>query len=189
MKYRSPVLFRNSGSLIVLIIGLLFHPALQAQNQIQGSVFGNGCAVLSGTSYNIAGTVGQTLCGEMGSSTNLNSVGFWYFVLYRTATAVEAPQVHLPEAYRLHQSYPNPFNPVCVIEYAVPEPSEVTLAVYNVMGKESATLFHGVNVPGIHKVFFRPEQFPSGLYFYRMMAKSLTTGKTFSEVKKATYVK
>jgi hypothetical protein len=91
--------------------------------------------------------------------------------------------------YALGQNYPNPFNPVCTIDYTVPEPSDVTVAVYDIMGREAAVLFRGTNAPGVYDVQFQPGQLPSGVYFYRMTAKSLVTGKTFSEMKKATYVK
>jgi hypothetical protein len=76
-----------------------------------------------------------------------------------------------------------------VIGYALPEISEVTVFVYDMMGREVARLFQGQDAPGVHKVFFKPERHSSGVYFYRMTAKSLRTGKTFSEVKKAMYVK
>lgn len=163
--------------------------AAQSQYQVSNGVFGNGGAVLSGIGYHLAGTLGQTLCGEMSSSTNTMGVGFWYMQHTLITSIVEKPEGQLPESYGLHQSYPNPFNPVCVIEYAVPEPSEVTILVYDMMGREAATLFRGVDAPGFHKVLFQPERLPSGLYFYRMTAKSLKTGKTYGEVKKATYVR
>jgi hypothetical protein len=162
---------------------------VQAQYQIPVSVFGNGGAVLSDTSCNITGTVGQTLCGEMFSSNYVKNVGFWYLVQYHSTNSVEETQAQLPKVYHLHQNYPNPFNPVCMIEYAVPELSEVTIIVYDIMGREAVELFRGDDAPGFHQVLFQPEQLSSGLYFYRMTAKSLKTGKNYSEVKKALYVK
>ena len=179
MKYMSVILF-------VLICGLL---PLQAQYRIPVSVFGNGGAVLSSDSLLTQGTLGQTLCGEADSPTDKNGVGFWYSQHYFVTTAVDGPHDQLPEIYSLHQNYPNPFNPVSTIEYTLPEISEVTITVYDIMGREIVTLLRGVNIPGLHKVHFQPEQFPSGLYFYRMAAKSLKSGKTFNQVKKAMYIK
>lgn len=106
-----------------------------------------------------------------------------------TAVDENSAQMQIPERFALGQSYPNPFNPSCMIEYSVPEISKVSVKVYDIMGREITTLFQGINVPGSHKVVFQPDQLPAGLYFYQMTATALKSGKTFSEVKKTMYVK
>jgi hypothetical protein len=106
-----------------------------------------------------------------------------------TAVEENSAQMLIPGRFVLGQSYPNPFNPSCMIEYSVPEVSKVSVRVYDIMGREITTLFQGINSPGIHKVVFQPDQLPAGLYFYQMIATSLKSGKTFSEVKKAMYIK
>jgi hypothetical protein len=98
-------------------------------------------------------------------------------------------KTQIPERFTLFQSYPNPFNSSCVIEYAIPEPSDVMIKVYDVRGEEATTLFCGVNATGFYKVHFQPDRLQSGLYFYRITAVSRTSGKTFTETKKTMFVK
>lgn len=77
----------------------------------------------------------------------------------------------LPEAFALDQNYPNPFNPSTTIKYAIPQQSDVTLQVYNVLGRRVATLVDGENkAPGFYKVSFNANELSSGIYFYRLEA-------------------
>lgn len=77
------------------------------------------------------------------------------------------------EVFELHQNYPNPFNPSTVIGYQLPVAGDVTLKVYDVLGREVATLVDEFKDAGYHKVEFnvaqvsRPE-LASGIYFYRL---------------------
>jgi hypothetical protein len=72
----------------------------------------------------------------------------------------------LPDKYTLFQNYPNPFNPRTVIGYSLLKNSEVTLKVYDILGKEVATLVNEKQSPGMYEVTFDGTQFPSGIYFY-----------------------
>ena len=71
--------------------------------------------------------------------------------------------------FALLQNYPNPFNPKTTIKYAVPQSGSVSLVVYDVLGKEIATLLSNEQMEiGEHEVQFDASQFPSGVYFYRL---------------------
>jgi len=72
--------------------------------------------------------------------------------------------------YALEQNYPNPFNPVTQIKYSIPEAGNVTIKVYNVLGKEVASLINEFKEAGKHKVEFSGKQFGSGIYFYTIKA-------------------
>lgn len=77
-------------------------------------------------------------------------------------------------------NYPNPFNPTTVINYQVPETGYITLKVYDVMGKEIATLVEGVKAKGDHNINFSMDQYhlASGIYFCRLSAgKNVVTTK------------
>lgn len=77
-------------------------------------------------------------------------------------------------------NYPNPFNPTTVINYQVPEAGHVTLKVYDVMGREIASLVDGVKAKGSYNVNFSMEQhhLASGIYFCRLSAgKNVVTTK------------
>lgn len=80
------------------------------------------------------------------------------------------------DSYELKQNYPNPFNPNTKITFSIPKNSFVSLKVYDILGKEVATLVNGKLTPGIYEVPFSINQFPgnqlvSGIYFYKMETK------------------
>lgn len=76
--------------------------------------------------------------------------------------------VGLPTKVDLGQNYPNPFNPTTRIDYSVPQSGYVSLKVYNLLGKEVATLVAGRQEPGTHYAYFDGQEFPTGVYFYRL---------------------
>lgn len=84
----------------------------------------------------------------------------------------------LPSAFRLHQNFPNPFNPSTLIRYQLPLTTQATLKVYNVLGQELATLVNAQMTPGSYEVIWEAPGVPSGIYFYRLQAGS------FNETKK-----
>jgi hypothetical protein len=88
--------------------------------------------------------------------------------------------------FRLEQNYPNPFNPITEIRYQISEVSFVSLRVYDVLGREVATLVNEAKMPGKYRVQWNAESVPSGVYFYRMKARPTNGGQAgnFSETKK-----
>lgn len=73
-----------------------------------------------------------------------------------------------PASFTLSQNYPNPFNSQTVISYTLPEPSHVTLSVYNLLGQKIATLVDEHQPAGEHNVSWVAHELPSGIYFYRL---------------------
>ncbi len=76
----------------------------------------------------------------------------------------------LPTEFRLEQNFPNPFNPTTTIQYSLPQRSNVTLKVYDVLGNEVATLVNEEKGRGIYSVNFDASQLASGIYFYHLQA-------------------
>jgi hypothetical protein len=68
----------------------------------------------------------------------------------------------------LYQNYPNPFNPKTSIGYQLSKYSYVVLKVYDAVGKEVKTLFHGNQEAGVHEVAFSGDGFASGAYYYAL---------------------
>jgi acetylornithine deacetylase/succinyl-diaminopimelate desuccinylase-like protein len=79
--------------------------------------------------------------------------------------------------YSLGQNYPNPFNPSTKIEYKIPEAGLVSLIVYDVLGKEVATLVNEEKAVGNHNVTFNADNLPSGVYFYTIKAEKFINTK------------
>jgi len=83
---------------------------------------------------------------------------------------VENKSTIVPAEYSLYQNYPNPFNPSTTIEYHIQELSLVTIKVYNVLGKEVATLINEYKPAGKYETEFNAANLPSGIYFYKVQA-------------------
>ncbi|MCU0344177.1 MAG: T9SS type A sorting domain-containing protein [Ignavibacterium sp.] len=89
----------------------------------------------------------------------------------------------LPASFNLYQNYPNPFNPITTISYQLPVSGQVSLKVYDVLGKEIATLVNEEKPAGSYEVDFNAAGLSSGIYFYKLSA-----GR-FVETKKMIYLK
>ena len=83
-------------------------------------------------------------------------------------TKVAASPAQAPVAFELTQNFPNPFNPTTTIEFTLPKSAQVTLKVYDVLGKEVAELVNEVKSAGNHSVMFDAVELPSGIYIYRL---------------------
>jgi hypothetical protein len=89
-------------------------------------------------------------------------------------TGVDHSMPEAPTEFSLFQNYPNPFNPSTEISYQLPMKSYVTLKVYNVLGKEVATLVNRELSAGSYTEKWNASQFASGIYFYKLQAGSST---------------
>ena len=90
---------------------------------------------------------------------------------------------NIPLVYSLDQNYPNPFNPVTKISYAIPISGMVTLKVFDITGREVASLVNEVKAVGNYSVDFNGANLSSGAYFYKLESGS------FSAVKKLMLIK
>jgi len=82
------------------------------------------------------------------------------------------PQAQVPQSFKLYQNYPNPFNPSSKIRFDVPKDGEVTIRIYDILGREIATLSSGKWTAGIHEVVWNAQNIPSGVYLVRMTAEN-----------------
>ncbi len=79
----------------------------------------------------------------------------------------------IPSGYALEQNYPNPFNPTTNINYTINEAGPVTLKVYDITGREVATLVNSKMTAGSHKVSFDASNLASGVYLYMLQANGI----------------
>lgn len=89
----------------------------------------------------------------------------------------------VPNNFSLIQNYPNPFNPVTIIKYSVKETGNVTIKIFDPLGREIALLVNEERAPGSYQVEFNAKNMPSGVYYYQ-----LTSGR-YSETKKLVLLK
>jgi photosystem II stability/assembly factor-like uncharacterized protein len=112
--------------------------------------------------------------------------------IYKTYTAgitsIQPYSSEIPEGFRLHQNFPNPFNPSTVIRFDIPASSKslTELRIYDINGKEVQLVLSGSPVPGSYEYKWDASGMPTGLYFYKLTVQG---ENSFSEVKKMMLVK
>lgn len=102
--------------------------------------------------------------------------------------SVEDPVTEAPNQYQLRQNYPNPFNPVTSIRFELEESADVNLRVFDMLGREVATVVETQMSSGSHSVTFNASDLSSGVYLYRLEATA-GNGRTFTQSKKMTLIK
>ncbi len=123
----------------------------------------------------------------------IEKVGDGYLVIaatngiYRNSTVLSIDDPNnvniYPEKFYLSQNYPNPFNPMTSIQYTVGSPQYVTLKIYDVLGKEIATLVNEEKSAGNYETEFNASHLASGIYYYQLRAGD------YVETKKMIYLK
>ena len=101
--------------------------------------------------------------------------------------------IESPKSFSLSQNYPNPFNPSTRISYTVPKSAEIRISIYDLMGREVAVLENSRKEAGIYNTVWDSKNFSgqavsSGIYFYRIVAKS-ESGIEFVKTNKMLLVK
>jgi hypothetical protein len=102
----------------------------------------------------------------------------------------------IPVSYSLSQNYPNPFNPVTKIKFSLPSPSQggvmtVKFVVYDVLGREIATLVNEQLQPGTYEVEWNASNYSSGIYFCKLITSDPLTGsgQSYTETRKMVLIK
>jgi hypothetical protein len=85
--------------------------------------------------------------------------------------------------YALFQNYPNPFNPTTTINYQLPQTGNVTLKIYDILGREVATLVNEQKNQGRYSVNFDASSLASGVYIYRIKVNDYVCSKKMLMIK------
>ncbi|HEX9615337.1 MAG TPA: T9SS type A sorting domain-containing protein [Bacteroidota bacterium] len=98
-------------------------------------------------------------------------------------SGVERVSNTVPEAFRLEQNFPNPFNPATTIEFTVLNSGSVSLKVFDLLGREVTVLAQGHMVAGTYRATFEASNLPGGIYFYTLRTHDGSVTKKMTLVK------
>jgi len=108
----------------------------------------------------------------------------YYKTCYTTIPlGINNTNTEVPTSYNLEQNYPNPFNPMTNIKFQMPNSGFVQLKIFNLLGQEVATLVNEKLQPGTYKVDWDATNYPSGVYYYKLIAGD------YAETKKMVLIK
>jgi len=119
-----------------------------------------------------------------GNSVNYNGLelgDYWNYAESKTISvgglsgAGQEEKIH--NSFTLSQNFPNPFNPSTKIKFLIPETSFVQLYVYNVLGNRIEVLVNDVRSAGVYETEFDGNNYPSGIYLYKIICKNFTETK------------
>ena len=96
---------------------------------------------------------------------------------FNTLNITDVKTKNIISKFSISQNYPNPFNPATIIEFSLAKPEHVILKIYDILGRQVATLVDDVRPTGIYSIQFNASKFASGVYFYRIQAGSFVQTK------------
>jgi hypothetical protein len=102
---------------------------------------------------------------------------------YCMATIGVSGNTELPKRFALEQNYPNPFNPNTNIKFQLPKKEFVTIKVFDVMGREVATLVNETKEAGYYSIEFNASNLASGMYIYKIEAGNFIDTKKMVLIK------
>ena len=122
---------------------------------------------------------------EIIKNVNGSRIGEFYLddILYSSTTTDVSDNRGIVESYALFQNYPNPFNPSTNIKYNLLNSGKVSLKIYDMLGREVATLVNQFESAGLHSVNFNASKLSSGVYFYVLRTANFTSTKKLVLIK------
>ncbi len=91
--------------------------------------------------------------------------------------AINQISSEVPKTFYLSQNYPNPFNPSTKIKFALPQSAFTKVSIFDVLGKETVVLVNGELKPGSYEINWNADNFPSGVYFYKIVSGDFVDSK------------
>lgn len=164
------------GSLIALAwFALAWQPA-QAQPQLGASVVGSGATLASGGSTVLQATLGQAVIGRSTSAGATAHHGFWYMRPEAGVSIVERQlDAAVGAAIAITGVVPNPCSAATTIHISLAERADVSLGLYDRLGRRALTLIDGVRAAGTHSLELDMSGLASGSYVLRLVAGDQST--------------
>ena len=126
---------------------------------------GTSITVDANNEVRIAGKYNATL--NFGSVTLVKEDSGYDFFVAKLGNTVSIEDISLPDEYAL-SNYPNPFNPITTIRYAVPQSSRIKLSLYDINGRLVGVLFDAYHAAGTYEIKWDASHYSSGLYIYTL---------------------
>ncbi len=156
-------------------------PALRVSGTTATKSYLSGTLVNTNTSYTISwltesgNQLGVQVDTPSSGTVKVHSVSL--IVVGSTPATLVKAAPRLPSSFALSQNYPNPFNPSTQIQFSVPQAGFVSLKVYDVLGREVATLINRELAPSSYSITWNAANVPSGVYLYRLDAGNYSVTK------------
>jgi len=156
---------------------------------------GNTCGNI--VSHNISVDIGGILGSSVPTVTNIPildtlvtpPIGSLGYVNPLCVIGIQPISNEIPEIYKLYQNYPNPFNPTTNIKFDLPNDDNVSIKIFDIVGKEVFS-FNEYKIAGSYEVQFDGTILASGIYFYKMVVGDNTNnGEIFTDTKKMVLLK
>jgi hypothetical protein len=177
---------RLSLTVVACLVLLVGAHELRAQSvSLPLSSFSAGFGEQTGTGRKVLAQVGNAAVGRSSGSGKVVLSGFLPGAVHLSggAVGVEEPEPGIPEEFGLSQNYPNPFNPATKISFSLPKAGNVTLVVYDILGREVATIVNEFTTAGNHTIDFNASNLSSGVYLYKIQAGDFTETKKMMLIK------
>ncbi len=188
---------------------MYYHPAYEigVSNWLDGADFESDVEVFltgtgaDGNTYNIGGSrtlgAGNKIAFLAYDPLSLDAPAaqyYWYgfsstapqvqaLAWFDALTSVREIKGAAVKSFELTQNYPNPFNPSTVIRFSIPQRSDISLKVFDVLGREVATLINEVKDAGSYEANFDASQLATGIYVYQLKAGSFVSSKKMMLIK------
>jgi Secretion system C-terminal sorting domain len=120
---------------------------------------------------------GVTAVNSSMTSGSIQVVNVSYTELVNSATSVPSGPTGVAKTFSLAQNYPNPFNPSTQIQFSIPQAGFVSLKVYDMLGREVATLVHQELTPSSYSITWNAANVASGVYLYKLDAGNYSVTK------------
>jgi len=165
LQFSAKIKIKSSGVAVDTV--QLFDDGAHGDSLVGDGVFANNWVPLDSAVYSadLTLTLHDTLNFEMKNAA------------VDLVTAVSDAEAIKPVGHHLNNNFPNPFNPTTHITFVLPLTSHVSLKIFNLLGREVATMVNEEKKPGSYEVTWNAAGFPSGIYFYRLTAGSFTETK------------
>ncbi len=131
-------------------------------------IAGGGARTANASGQYLHGTIGQTIAKRVVGTSNTLRGGFWPTMRATFFAPIGDEQVTLPNKFEFHAAYPNPFNPSTSLSFSLPQASDVRLELFDITGRNVASLANRKYAAGSHRLNWNAESFASGIYFARL---------------------